>query len=31
MTYWLDILQNIGEQGPPFLVTLDPDHTPENT
>ena len=28
MTYWLDILQNVGEQGPPFLVTLDPDHTP---
>ncbi|GMH08595.1 hypothetical protein Nepgr_010435 [Nepenthes gracilis] len=31
LTYWLNVLQNIGESGPPFLVTLNPPHTPENT
>ncbi|RDX75481.1 ufaA1, partial [Mucuna pruriens] len=31
LTYWLNILQNIKETGPPFLVTLNPDHIPENT
>ncbi|XP_072084848.1 uncharacterized protein [Arachis hypogaea] len=31
VTYWLNILQNLGETRLPFLVTLNPDHTPENT
>ncbi|KAH9681822.1 Amino oxidase domain-containing protein [Citrus sinensis] len=33
LTYWLNVLQNIGdgETGLPFLVTLNPDHTPNNT
>ncbi|XP_025619746.2 uncharacterized protein [Arachis hypogaea] len=31
LTYWLNILQNIGETRLPFLVTLNPDHTPKNT
>ncbi|CAK8572014.1 unnamed protein product [Lathyrus sativus] len=31
VTYWLNILQNIEEIGKPFLVTLNPDHVPENT
>ncbi|KAH9681828.1 Amino oxidase domain-containing protein [Citrus sinensis] len=31
LTYWLNVLQNIGETGVPFLATLNPDHTPENT
>ncbi|XXG76992.1 hypothetical protein AAC387_Pa08g1236 [Persea americana] len=29
LTYWLNVLQNIGESGRPFLVTLNPPHTPE--
>ncbi|KAK9182976.1 hypothetical protein WN944_026124 [Citrus x changshan-huyou] len=31
LTYWLNVLQNNGETGVPFLATLNPDHTPENT
>ncbi|TXG72403.1 hypothetical protein EZV62_000982 [Acer yangbiense] len=31
LTYWLNVLQNIGETSLPYLVTLNPDHTPENT
>ncbi|XP_068487420.1 uncharacterized protein [Phaseolus vulgaris] len=31
VTYWLNILQNIKETSLPFLVTLNPDHIPENT
>ncbi|KAK9182980.1 hypothetical protein WN944_026128 [Citrus x changshan-huyou] len=31
LTYWLNVLQNIGETDLPFLVTLNPDHTPYNT
>ncbi|XP_047180065.1 uncharacterized protein LOC124846764 isoform X3 [Vigna umbellata] len=31
VTYWLNILQNIKETSQPFLVTLNPDHIPENT
>ncbi|KAL5836977.1 hypothetical protein ACOSQ3_014146 [Xanthoceras sorbifolium] len=31
MTYWLNALQNIGETSLPFLVTLNPDHSPEHT
>ncbi|CAI9776925.1 unnamed protein product [Fraxinus pennsylvanica] len=31
VTYWLNILQNISETGLPFLVTLNPPHTPEHT
>ncbi|QCE07678.1 cyclopropane-fatty-acyl-phospholipid synthase [Vigna unguiculata] len=31
VTYWLNILQNIKETSLPFFVTLNPDHTPENT
>ncbi|KAF7837436.1 Cyclopropane-fatty-acyl-phospholipid synthase isoform 1 [Senna tora] len=31
VTYWLNTLQNLGETNLPFLVTLNPDRTPENT
>ncbi|XP_057733264.1 uncharacterized protein LOC130948525 isoform X1 [Arachis stenosperma] len=31
VTYWLNILQNFGETKLPFLVTLNPEQTPENT
>lgn len=31
LTYWLNVLQDIGEMNMPFLATLNPDHTPENT
>ncbi|KAK4266193.1 hypothetical protein QN277_027153 [Acacia crassicarpa] len=31
VTYWLNILQNLGETSLPFLLTLNPDHTPQNT
>ncbi|KAL5068299.1 hypothetical protein RYX36_019186 [Vicia faba] len=31
VTYWLNILQNIEAVGEPFLVTLNPEHVPENT
>ncbi|MED6131616.1 hypothetical protein PIB30_011214 [Stylosanthes scabra] len=31
VTYWLNILQNLRETGLPFLVTVNPDHTPQNT
>ncbi|KAK3022518.1 hypothetical protein RJ639_046795, partial [Escallonia herrerae] len=31
LTYWLNVLQNIDEKGPPYLVTLNPSHTPEHT
>ncbi|XP_015580361.1 uncharacterized protein LOC8265755 isoform X1 [Ricinus communis] len=31
LTYWLNVIQNLGETNPPFLVTLNPDHTPEHT
>ncbi|KAL2530840.1 Cyclopropane-fatty-acyl-phospholipid synthase [Forsythia ovata] len=31
VTYWLNILQNITGTGRPFLVTLNPLHTPEHT
>ncbi|KAL1294787.1 hypothetical protein AAHE18_19G164900 [Arachis hypogaea] len=31
LTYWLNILQNIDKTILPFLVTLNPDHTPKNT
>ncbi|XP_043705669.1 uncharacterized protein LOC122655543 isoform X1 [Telopea speciosissima] len=31
LTYWLNVLQNIGETDLPFLVTLNPPHTPEHT
>ncbi|KAF5476976.1 hypothetical protein F2P56_003660 [Juglans regia] len=30
LTYWLNVLQNIGETDLPFLVTLNPDHTPKS-
>ncbi|XP_011649135.2 uncharacterized protein LOC105434590 isoform X1 [Cucumis sativus] len=30
LTYWLNVLQNLGETGPPFLVTLNPDKEPTN-
>ncbi|KGN61602.2 uncharacterized protein LOC101213850 isoform X1 [Cucumis sativus] len=30
LTYWLNVLQNLGETGPPFLVTLNPDKEPKN-
>ncbi|XP_065863000.1 uncharacterized protein [Euphorbia lathyris] len=31
LTYWLNVLQNLGETSLPFLVTLNPDHTPDHT
>nr|AXM43880.1 cyclopropane synthase isoform 2 [Litchi chinensis] len=31
LTYWLNVLQDIGEKSSPFLVTLNPEHTPEQT
>ncbi|GMP87729.1 hypothetical protein CsSME_00039979 [Camellia sinensis var. sinensis] len=31
VTYWLNVLQNLGETGLPYLVTLNPSHTPEHT
>ncbi|OVA13290.1 Mycolic acid cyclopropane synthase [Macleaya cordata] len=31
LTYWLNVVQNITETGLPFLVTLNPPHTPDNT
>ncbi|KAM7488473.1 hypothetical protein LguiB_025957 [Lonicera macranthoides] len=31
LTYWLNVLQNIDEKGLPYLVTLNPPHTPEHT
>ncbi|KAK2972212.1 hypothetical protein RJ640_002616 [Escallonia rubra] len=31
LTYWLNVLQNIDEKGLPYLVTLNPSHTPEHT
>ncbi|KAG6668571.1 uncharacterized protein LOC122276579 isoform X1 [Carya illinoinensis] len=31
LTYWLNVLQNLGETDLPFLVTLNPDHTPKST
>ncbi|BFG14191.1 hypothetical protein CerSpe_004660 [Prunus speciosa] len=31
LTYWLNVLQNIDEKSLPFLVTLNPDLTPEHT
>ncbi|MCD7469746.1 hypothetical protein HAX54_008927 [Datura stramonium] len=29
-TYWLNIIQNLGDSKLPYLVTLDPPHTPEH-
>ncbi|CAN4120577.1 unnamed protein product [Withania somnifera] len=31
VTYWLNIIQNLGGTKLPYLVTLDPPHTPEHT
>ncbi|PHU21208.1 hypothetical protein BC332_06315 [Capsicum chinense] len=31
VTYWLNILQNLGETEQPYCVTLNPPHTPEHT
>ncbi|GMJ01999.1 hypothetical protein like AT3G23530 [Hibiscus trionum] len=31
LTYWLNVLQNLGETGLPFLVTLNPEYTPQHT
>ncbi|CAL5347478.1 hypothetical protein CsSME_00033801 [Camellia sinensis var. sinensis] len=31
VTYWLNVLQNLGETGLPYLVTLNPSHTPKHT
>ncbi|KAK9932541.1 hypothetical protein M0R45_019775 [Rubus argutus] len=31
LTYWLNVIQNLGETRPPFLVTLNPDQTPNHT
>nr|XP_043634073.1 uncharacterized protein LOC122605221 isoform X2 [Erigeron canadensis] len=31
LTYWLNVLQNIDNNGLPYLVTLNPPRTPENT
>ncbi|RYR38096.1 hypothetical protein Ahy_A09g043051 isoform F [Arachis hypogaea] len=31
VTFWLNILQNLGETRLPFLITLNPNHTPKST
>lgn len=31
LTYWLNVLQNLGETEKPFLVTLNPSHMPDHT
>ncbi|KAF8401963.1 hypothetical protein HHK36_012914 [Tetracentron sinense] len=31
LTYWLNVLQNLGETSLPFLVTLNPPHIPRHT
>ncbi|OMO95385.1 Amine oxidase [Corchorus olitorius] len=31
LTYWLNVLQNVGETSLPFFMTLNPNHTPNNT
>ncbi|XLS71866.1 hypothetical protein HN51_028731 [Arachis hypogaea] len=31
VTFWLNILQNLSETRLPFLVTLNPNHTPKST
>ncbi|KAK6929721.1 hypothetical protein RJ641_003815, partial [Dillenia turbinata] len=31
VTYWLNVLQNIGDTSLPFLMTLNPSHMPECT
>ncbi|WJZ87397.1 hypothetical protein VitviT2T_006780 [Vitis vinifera] len=31
LTYWLNVLQNIDQTSRPFLVTLNPPHTPDHT
>ncbi|XP_010532685.1 PREDICTED: uncharacterized protein LOC104808653 isoform X1 [Tarenaya hassleriana] len=31
ITYWLNILQNLGEKQEPFFVTLNPDRVPKKT
>ncbi|XP_073047590.1 uncharacterized protein [Primulina eburnea] len=31
VTYWLNVLQDISHDGPPFFVTLNPPRTPDNT
>ncbi|XP_070041708.1 uncharacterized protein [Nicotiana tomentosiformis] len=31
MTYWLNIIQNLGGTEQPYCVTLNPPHTPEHT
>ncbi|KAI3696358.1 hypothetical protein L1987_79372 [Smallanthus sonchifolius] len=31
LTYWLNAIQNIGDKGQPYLVTINPPRTPEST
>ncbi|WMV48039.1 hypothetical protein MTR67_041424, partial [Solanum verrucosum] len=31
VTYWLNIIQNLGDSKLPYLVTVDPPHSPEHT
>ncbi|XP_062074042.1 uncharacterized protein LOC133778192 isoform X2 [Humulus lupulus] len=31
LTYWLNMIQNLGETSLPFLVTLNPDYPPNHT
>ncbi|XP_055828344.1 uncharacterized protein LOC129896457 [Solanum dulcamara] len=31
VTYWLNIMQNLGDSKLPYLVTIDPPHKPEHT
>ncbi|XP_010529627.1 PREDICTED: uncharacterized protein LOC104806424 isoform X2 [Tarenaya hassleriana] len=31
LTYWLNLIQNLGENSELFFVTLNPDHTPKKT
>ncbi|WZZ28262.1 hypothetical protein YC2023_011663 [Brassica napus] len=31
LTYWLNIIQNLGEERDPFFLTINPEHTPKET
>ncbi|MCD7469743.1 cfs1-like protein [Datura stramonium] len=30
-TYWLNVIQNLGDSKLPYLITIDPPHSPEHT
>ncbi|KAL0718893.1 hypothetical protein Bca4012_068216 [Brassica carinata] len=31
LTYWLNIIQNLGEERDPYFLTINPEHTPKET